>query len=339
MIWYFRLLCLFMFTSMYSQIGGGATFSFLNLESSPRINSLGGYSSLTIDDDPNLGLFNPALINSSMNSFLSLNYINYYSDINYGSIVFCPKFSNKEQLLFAVKYVDYGVFEETDQFGNLIGNFNASEYLFSLGFSKRIYNNETNFFTIGLNSKIGLSQLYTDFSLAFLVDLSLLYYNTKSNIYTSFLARNLGYQIIPYTDGNTEKMPFELIFSISNQLQHMPLRWSLSLQHFENWNLNFENTNQTDEFFLNSNQNLGNEFLRHVVLGLEFLITKNFNIRFGYNNRNRYEMMILDRKAMVGFSYGFSFKINKFKFNYGRSLNHFSGPVNSIGITTNISSF
>jgi len=324
---------------MYSQIGGGATFSFLNLESSPRINSLGGYSSLTIDDDPNLGLFNPALINSSMNSFLSLNYINYYSDINYGSIVFCPKFSNKEQLLFAVKYVDYGVFEETDQFGNLIGNFNASEYLFSLGFSKRIYNNETNFFTIGLNSKIGLSQLYTDFSLAFLVDLSLLYYNTKSNIYTSFLARNLGYQIIPYTDGNTEKMPFELIFSISNQLQHMPLRWSLSLQHFENWNLNFENTNQTDEFFLNSNQNLGNEFLRHVVLGLEFLITKNFNIRFGYNNRNRYEMMILDRKAMVGFSYGFSFKINKFKFNYGRSLNHFSGPVNSIGITTNISSF
>ena len=95
MIWFLRLLCLFMFTSTYSQIGGGATFSFLSLESSPRINSLGGYSSLTIDDDPNLGLFNPALINSSMNSSLSLNYINYYSDINYGSIVFCPKFSDK----------------------------------------------------------------------------------------------------------------------------------------------------------------------------------------------------------------------------------------------------
>ena len=339
MIWFLRLLCFFMFLSTYSQIGGGATFSFLSLESSPRINSLGGYSSLTIDDDPNLGLFNPALINSSINSSLSVNYINYYSDINYGSIVFCPKFSNKEQLLFAIKYVDYGFFEETDQFGNLIGNFNASEYLFSLGSSKTIYNNENNFFKIGLNSKIGLSQLYSDFSLAFLVDFSLLYYNSTSNIYTSFLARNLGYQIVPYTEGNTEKMPFELIFSISNQLEHMPLRWSLSLQHFESWDLDFENSSQTDELFLNSNQNLGNEFLRHVVLGLEFLITKNFNIRFGYNNRKRYEMMILDRKAMVGFSYGFSFKINKFKFNYGRSLNHFSGPINSIGIITNISSF
>ncbi len=79
--------------------------------------------------------------------------------------------------------------------------------------------------------------------------------------------------------------------------------------------------------------------MRHIVLGLEFLITKNLNFRLGYNNRTRNEMMILDRKAMVGFSYGFSFKLNRFKFNYGRSLNHFSGPVNSLGITTNISSF
>ena len=51
------------------------------------------------------------------------------------------------------------------------------------------------------------------------------------------------------------------------------------------------------------------------------------------------EMMILDRKSMVGFSYGFSFKINRFKFNYSRQFHHFSNPVNSFGITTNISAF
>ena len=188
-------------------------------------------------------------------------------------------------------------------------------------------------------SKIGLSQLYSDFSLACLADFSLLYYNSKNLIKTSFLVRNVGYQIIPYTEGNTEKLPFELTLSFSNKLKYMPLRWSVSLQHLENWDLNFENSNQNDDFLLNYNSNIGDEFLRHVVLGLEFLITKNLNIRFGYNNRKRHEMMILDRKAMVGFSYGFSFKINKFKFNYGRGLNHFSGPVNSIGITTNISNF
>ena len=339
MIWFFRIFCFFILTSSFSQIGGGSSFSFLNLESSPRINSLGGYAPLVIDDDPNLGLFNPSLINPSMHSFLSVNYINYYSDINYGSLVFCPKFLNKNSFLFGIKYVDYGIFDEADEFGNLIGSFNASEYLFSLGSAIVLYNDGNNAFKMGLSSKIGLSQLYSDFSLACFADFSLLYYNSKKFIKTSFLVRNVGYQIIPYTEGNTEKLPFELALSFSNKLKHMPLRWSVSLQHLENWNLNFENSNQTDDFLLNSNSNIGDEFLRHIVLGLEFLITKNLNIRFGYNNRKRHEMMILDRKAMVGFSYGFSFKINKFKFNYGRGLNHFSGPVNSIGVTTNISSF
>ena len=308
MIWFFRLLCLLLFTSTYSQIGGSTTFSFLNLQSSPRINALGGYSPLVIDDDPNLGLFNPALINSSMNSFVSVNYINYYSDINYGSIVFSPHFLNKKNLLFGINYVDYGTFEEADEFGNLIGSFKASEYLFSLGYSKNIYSDDNHFFNMGFNSKMGLSQLYSDFSLAFLVDVSLFYYNTKHRLNTSFLARNWGYHIVSYQDGNTEKLPFELVFSISNKLQHMPLRWSLTLQHLENWDLNFQNSNQTDLFLLNSSPNFGQELLRHVVLGLEFLITKNLNIRFGYNNRKRHEMMILDRKGMVGFSYGFSFK-------------------------------
>ena len=274
-----------------------------------------------------------------MNSFVSLNYVNYYADINYGSIAFMPKISSRFQILSGIKYVDYGFFEETDEFGNIIGQFNASEYLFSLGSSKVLFNEGNNLFNIGLSTKVALSQLYTDFSLAFLIDFSLLYVNSHKRINTSLLVRNFGYQLIKYNNGNLENLPFELLFSISNKLEHMPLRWTLSFQHLENWNLNFENLNQSEEILTENKDNFGEEFMRHIVLGLEFLITKNLNFRLGYNNRTRNEMMILDRKAMVGFSYGFSFKLNRFKFNYGRSLNHFSGPVNSLGITTNISSF
>ena len=336
---YLRFVFFLICSASIAQIGGGSTFSFLNLESSPRINSLGGYAPIVIDDDPNLALFNPSLINASMNSFVSLNYVNYYADINYGSIAFMPKISSKFQILSGIKYVDYGFFEETDEFGNIIGQFNASEYLFSLGSSKVLFNEGNNLFNIGLSTKVALSQLYTDFSLAFLIDFSLLYVNSHKRINTSLLVRNFGYQLIKYNNGNLENLPFELLFSISNKLEHMPLRWTLSFQHLENWNLNFENLNQSEEILTEDKANFGEEFMRHIVLGLEFLITKNLNFRLGYNNRTRNEMMILDRKAMVGFSYGFSFKLNRFKFNYGRSLNHFSGPVNSLGITTNISSF
>ncbi len=336
---YLRFVFFLICSASIAQIGGGSTFSFLNLESSPRINSLGGYAPIVIDDDPNLALFNPSLINASMNSFVSLNYVNYYADINYGSIVFMPKISSKFQILSGIKYVDYGFFEETDEFGNIIGQFNASEYLFSLGSSKVLFNEGNNLLNIGLSTKVALSQLYTDFSLAFLIDFSLLYANSHKRINTLLLVRNFGYQLIKYNNGNLENLPFELLFSISNKLEHMPLRWTLSFQHLENWNLNFENLNQSEEILTEDKANFGEEFMRHIVLGLEFLITKNLNFRLGYNNRTRNEMMILDRKAMVGFSYGFSFKLNRFKFNYGRSLNHFSGPVNSLGITTNISSF
>ena len=112
-----------------------------------------------------------------------------------------------------------------------------------------------------------------------------------------------------------------------------------SLQHVETFDLTFNNPSQQIGYLNNNDNGLGQKILRHCVFSGEFLITKNLNLRFGYNNRRRSEMIILDRKAMVGFSGGFSFKINRFKFDYSRQFHHFSNPVNSIGITTNISSF
>ena len=102
--------------------------------------------------------------------------------------------------------------------------------------------------------------------------------------------------------------------------------------------MTFTNHAQADHTVTVSN-GFGQKILRHCIFSGEFLLTKNLNLRFGYNNRRRAEMIILDRKAMVGFSFGFSFKINRFKFDYSREFHHFSNPVNSIGISTNISSF
>ena len=210
MIFYLRFI-LFISTFSVAQIGGSYSFSFLNLESSPRINSLGGYSPILIDDDPNLALFNPALINSSMNSLVSLNYVNYYSDINYGSIVYKPIISSNFHFLSGIRYVDYGFFEETDEFGNIIGQFNASEYLFSLGSSKVLFKDNHHLLSFGISTKFALSHLYTDFSLAYLMDISLLYVNYKSRIHSSILVRNIGYQLVKYRDGNSENLPFDSV--------------------------------------------------------------------------------------------------------------------------------
>ena len=336
------LFLFFIFNYSFSQIGGGNTFDFLNLQTSPRIQALGGYGPNVIGSDPNLGLFNPALINSKMHSFFTINYTNYHADINYGSILYTYDLKKiKTPILFSLTYLDYGVFDEANEFGDLTGDFRSSEYLFSMGFSKKIHVLDSmSFFNFGLNFKSAFSQLYYEKSFSFLSDISFLYHNEKKRITSSFLIRNLGYQLIPYYFDNREKLPLELSLSISNKLLHMPFRWTFSLQHLETLDLTFDNSAQSDNFTNTSIENgLGQKILRHCVFSGEFLITKNLNLRFGYNNRKRAEMIILDRKAMVGFSCGFSFKINRFKFDYSRQFHHISNPVNSIGITTNISSF
>lgn len=325
-----------------SQIGGLSTFEFLNLQTSPRINSLGGYAPNVIDQDINLGAFNPGLINSQMNKKFTINYINYHSDINYGSVLYGHCFNEKQNpFLFSLNYIDYGFFSETDEFGNIIGEFSASEYLFSVGHSKKIFNLDSlRFFNFGFNVKSAISQLYFEKSLSILSDLSIIYNNDKNKVTSTLMIRNLGYQIIPYYSGNRERLPLELLLSVSSRLQHMPLRWTFSLQHIEKFDLTFNNSSQSANFLnTDSSIGIGQKILRHCVFSTEFLFSKNLQFRFGYNNRKRAEMIILNRKAMVGFSFGFTFKINRFKFDYARQFHHFSNPINSIGLTTNFSVF
>ena len=84
-----------------------------------------------------------------------------------------------------------------------------------------------------------------------------------------------------------------------------------------------------------NNDNIGYHILSHIVLGAELLLHKNVNLLFGYNNRTRFEMLIEDRKGLVGFSCGFLIKINRFSLAFSRASHHLSGPINSFGISTN----
>ena len=86
-----RKLCCLLLVLCYvcnsnAQIGGSSSFEFLSLRTSPKTIALGGYLTAAIDSDLNNGIYNPSLINSKMDSKMTLNYINYYSDISYGEV-------------------------------------------------------------------------------------------------------------------------------------------------------------------------------------------------------------------------------------------------------------
>ena len=256
----------------------------------------------------------------------TLNYTNYYADIFYGDVGYSFNLG-RNTFISSIKFIDYGEFIETDEYGNELGVFGAGEYLVALGSSKVI----DSLFRVGLNAKIAYSSLYEIQSLALMLDLGVTYTHPDYDLNASLIVKNLGHQLIPYYQGEYEDVPFEILLGFSNKLAYMPLRWHVTFQHLEQPHLSVNNN--VSSMYL-SNDNLATDILKHFIFGAEFLIHKNASILIGYNNRRRSEMIIEDRKGLVGFSGGITFRINRFHFNYSRTSHHFSGPINTFGIIT-----
>ena len=139
-------------------------------------------------------------------------------------------------------------------------------------------------------------------------------------------------------------MPFEIILGVSSQLEHAPLRWSVSWAHLEKWDLSYTDPAEstvdplTNEEIVN-NYSTRDKLFSHLHVGGEFLLSENFNLRVGYNFRRRQEMALDLYKHNVGLSWGFSMKISKFHFNYARAAYHAVGPMHTFSVLTNLSKF
>ncbi len=323
-----------------AQKGGESTYSFLGLANAARVASLGGEVVSLRDDDINMVFHNPALLSPGMHNNLSLNYVNYFAGVNYGYASYAYSAGDIGNFGAGMHYVNYGTFDRTDELGNIQGTFKASEYALNLFYSRSILDSAL---TLGANLKPIFSSLeqYTSFGLA--LDLGASYY--LSNSLTSFglVFKNMGTQITSYT-GTREHLPFEIQAGITQGLAHAPFRFSLTFQHLERWDLSYTTEDDDTSFSSGDNQQSGfdtfaDNLMRHVVLGTEFLIGKNFHVDLGYNYKRRKEMSVNARPGMVGFSAGFGFRVSKFHFSFGRASYHLAGGTSHFSLTTNLSEF
>jgi hypothetical protein len=323
-----------------AQKGGESTYSFLGLANAARVASLGGEVVSLRDDDINMVFHNPALLSPGMHNNLSLNYVNYFAGVNYGYASYAYSAGDIGNFGAGMHYVNYGTFDRTDELGNIQGTFKASEYALNLFYSRSILDSAL---MLGANLKPIFSSLeqYTSFGLA--LDLGVSYY--LSNSLTSFglVFKNMGTQITSYT-GTREHLPFEIQAGITQGLAHAPFRFSITFQHLERWDLSYTKEDDDTSFSSGDSEQSGfdtfaDNLMRHVVLGTEFLIGKNFHVDFGYNYKRRKEMSVNARPGMVGFSAGFGFRVSKFHFSFGRASYHLAGGTSHFSLTTNLSEF
>jgi len=311
------LLILHLGLTAFGQLGGRATYQFLNLVSSPKQAALGGKVLTDQSYDPTSGLFNPASINVEMDNQLSLNYVNYLADVNYGTVSYAYEYDRRTQVIHAgVTYVNYGTFQGFDERGNATSDFSGGEVAFSVGYA---YNIPRTDFFIGANAKLISSKLEEYTSLGGAVDLGVLYVNEDIDLNIGGVVRNIGTQFTAY-DVTYERLPLEVDFGISQKLEHVPLRWHFTLENLQNWNVAFANpTRETSDLSGNTTSekiNFFDEALRHMIFAAELFPDKGFNIRLGYNVRRAEELRIIDQRSFAGLSAGFSIKFNKLRLSY-----------------------
>nr|WP_315163818.1 type IX secretion system protein PorQ [uncultured Flavobacterium sp.] len=330
---------LFLFTFCtvsYGQIGGKYTYQFLNLVTSPRQAALGGKTITIYDDDVNQVHFNPATINSEMDNHLALNYGSYFKEVSYGTASYAYTYDRHLQTFQAgVNYVNYGSFDGYDENGQSTASFSGSEIALSLGYSYNIPNTTIH---IGTSAKLISSTLESYHSLGGAIDLGLLFIVEKNDVNWGLVIRNIGTQFTTYSEVR-EKLPLEIIFGVSQELENVPIRWHFSLENLQQWDIAFSNPVQTqvsiDGNETNKKVSFLNNALRHTIFGVELFPKRAFNLRLGYNFRRAEELRILEQRNFSGVSVGFGLKLNKLKFNYSYSRYTLAGNTSLFGLTIN----
>lgn len=312
---------------LFSQTGGDNVYEFLNLTHSGLVSSLGGSNVSLPGNNLNMAYHNPALLSGGMDKSLALNYANYFAGINYGQAIYSRSYQKTGNFAAGLTYLNYGTFTESDPSGVITGTFRASEYAFSLIWSREI----DSLFSIGIDFKPVLSQLENYNSFGFAFDFGASWHNPTNLFSAGLVIRNVGYQVTTYAGEPHQKLPFEIQAGISQRLPHAPFRFSLTLRHLEKFDMTYQYNDS-----VSTDDRISSDFLenmmRHVIIGAEIIPHKNFYFSAGYNYQRRRELQIKSNVSTIGFSWGFGIRTTLLDLEFGRATYHLAGSSNHVSL-------
>jgi len=341
---YYFLIMLFFTLNLQAQVGGTTTYSFLNLTPSAQVAALGGKVNAVPGSDPSLAFYNPGLLDSTANNYLSLNFVNLFSGINYGYATYSRSNHGIGNFAAGIHYINYGKFTGADESGLLTSNFTAAEYAFNLTYSRVLpWLDSTLLAGVNVKPLLSVFERYTSYGL--LADVGVTYRHPDRLFTAALVLRNIGGQLTPYSDGGREPVPFEIQFGLSQRLQHAPFRVSLLLQHLERLRMGYNKINtdpapgqipKKEDDLKKGFDLILDETMRHVLMGVECFPFQGLTLRASYNYNRRQEMKVATRPGMIGFSWGLGIQVLRFQIDYARSSWHLAGASNHFSINVNL---
>lgn len=319
-------------TALIAQIGGDATYRFLELSASPRQLALGNPVTLR-DADISTTLGNPATIRGEHGGQLMINYEPYFDGIHRGTAVYAHTLNRSKALVFDVNYIHYGTFEGADELGNPTANFSGSEV--AIGLASSHYFLRPNLH-MGARLRYVLSTLETYTSTGLTTDIGVYYNPIGKPLRLALVYQHLGKQLTAYEDV-FEPLPANLVLGISSALEHLPLRWHLSFHHLNKWPLLFDNPEDatTDLSGTSTQQKSGliRKVLRHATFGVEIFPEGLFSMRFGYHAQRAAELRILEVRNFSGLTFGVGMQLRRLRFQLSHARYNVAGNRTFLGLT------
>ncbi len=302
----------------FAQVGGKYTYQFLNTPASYRTAAHHGYAASVNEGDVSLGLYNPTLLGKSTHLQFSQSIINQYAGGYNGQTAFGVSLKNKINLATGIQYNKYGSFEYANAGGELANQkFYASDYLFTLAGSTTLHDSV---FKIGAAIKTIYSVYEAYTSLGLGVDVAGTFVHPNQRFLATAMVRNAGGMINKFNN-QRERLPLDMQLSISQKIKHAPFRVVLTAFSLNQYNLIANGTYKTtDTTTIKTGLNKRNivkqtdNIARHLNLGTELLLGKNFHIILSYNHKQRRELAYSFKTAVSGFAFGVGVKVKKINF-------------------------
>ena len=326
--------------SVFGQTGGTSSFPLLNLTYNARSVGLGGNFISVRDSDVNMGISNPSLANSTMDKQISFNTALLSGTINYGALGYGYDIKNVGTLTSYIKYVAYGDFDRTNVNGTTDGSFSPFEMIVGTSIGRELNPR----ISIGASVNLLYSQLEMYNSFGASVDFAGTYHHKDNGVLVTVLAKNIGYQFDTYVKGSRAFLPAEIQAAVSYKVKHAPFRFSLLAHHLNKWDISYNDPNlepTVDQLTGDTIPVPTTRFLeklgRHFSYQLEIIVTKNIDLRFGFDYQRRKELALETRPGVSGFSCGLGLNFDKFNLDYGFMIYSRSGFNNMLTFSTDLS--
>ena len=315
---YLLFLCIF---PLWAQ-EGKSTFDFLQLPTSVRAATLGGTNVSVIENDLSLIFQNPAFLGQEMDLTFSAGYLSYIADISMGNIAFAKALGERSAWGVGFIYSNYGKMLETTEDNVILGDLKAADICGNVFFSRDLSEKIRG----GVTAKFVYSNYAYNTAIGLGVDLGLSYYNADKNLSVGLVGKNLGRQIKAY-ETELANLPWEIQFGISQKLAHAPIRYSITGVRLNQWK-SYNLQREKDAF--------ATTLVKHLVFGVEFLLSDNFWFGVGYNTKRAADLHLSEGNNFSGFSIGAGLKVKAFAFGCSVGQYHPSATSLIFNISTSL---